>query len=777
MDSISGGSGSTQYGVEKLVGTNYKYWRMCMEAYLQGQDLWDLVSGADSVVPDDIPENAEARRKWKIKCGKALFALRTSISREYIDHVRDVDSPREVWGTLERLFTKKNTARLQLLENDLATLTQGGMSISEYFLKVKNICSEISQLDMDEPISEARLRRYLIRGLRKEYMPFVTSVQGWAVQPSVEELENLLSNQEALAKQISRKSIYEADGVLFSKWKLKEKENSKAGVGGDKYSAKSSTSNADSSTTPQQKYSSKKCYRCGKIGHIKKYCRVKLVKANTACENDDSDKLKWEQCFSIETAQKQGKELGASDQIEAFVNYVDYKKEWILDSGCSHHVTGNSELVSNIHKHNGDRVIITADNSIHPVVNEGTANINAHGSMNSGVVLKDVYHVPGLKKNLVSVSQITDSGKYVLFGPKDVMVLDKLKNVEADILLVGEKKESLFVMSAGEAYVKQTSKNDRAAIWHARLGHVGYQMLQQISSKKLLDGVPVLKDVHTNVVCQGCQYGKSHRLPFKRSLNRKNIMKGWRCMDPETKKFLTSRDVVFDEVSSFPKGVESAQFLPETSTPFSPIRQIEDTPDNVSVSSNFDNDGHTMSTLRRSTRERRQPDYFKDYEVGLNQCSVTSCFLVGAINGSEPCCYDEARGISKWEVAMQEEITALMKNETWELVPKSKDCEPVTCKCMFVKMESGKRVVVLLYVDDMIITGNNEDEISRLKNDLSIRFEMKNLGEVGCFLGLEVERSEDGFFVSQKGYAKNLFTKALAESKFERFRAALGMLD
>ncbi|KAK3039236.1 hypothetical protein RJ639_027940 [Escallonia herrerae] len=119
-----GGSGSTQYGVEKLVGTNYKYWRMCMEAYLQGQDLWVLVSGADSEVPDDIPENAEARQKWKIKCGKALFALRTSVSKEYIDHVRDVDSPRKVWETLERLFTKKNTARLQLLENDLATLTQ-----------------------------------------------------------------------------------------------------------------------------------------------------------------------------------------------------------------------------------------------------------------------------------------------------------------------------------------------------------------------------------------------------------------------------------------------------------------------------------------------------------------------------------------------------------------------------------------------------------------------------------------------------------------------------
>ncbi|KAK2991021.1 hypothetical protein RJ640_005503 [Escallonia rubra] len=66
----------------------------------------------------------------------------------------------------------------------------------------------------------------------------------------------------------------------------------------------------------------------------------------------------------------------------------------------------------------------------------------------------------------------------------------------------------------------------------------------------------------------------------------------------------------------------------------------------------------------------------------------------------------------------------------------------------------------------MIITGDNEDEISRLKNDLSIRFEMKNLGEVGCFLGLEVERSEDGFFVSQKGYAKSLLERfSMGEAK------------
>lgn len=75
MELANGGSSSNaQFGAEKLVGTNYKYWRMCMEAYLLGQDLWDLIVGAEADIPANTPENAEPRRKWKIKCGKALFA-------------------------------------------------------------------------------------------------------------------------------------------------------------------------------------------------------------------------------------------------------------------------------------------------------------------------------------------------------------------------------------------------------------------------------------------------------------------------------------------------------------------------------------------------------------------------------------------------------------------------------------------------------------------------------------------------------------------------------
>lgn len=461
-----------------------------MEAYLQGQDLWDLVTGVDAI-PADNPENVEPRRKWKIKCGKALFALRSSISKDFIDHVRDVSSPKEVWETLERIFSKKNTARLQLLENELASITQEGMSISEYFLRVKSICAEISELDMDEKISEARLRRFLIRGLKKEYNPFVTSIQGWATQPSVEELESLLSNQEALAKQMAKNS--DSEDVLFSKGK------------------------SDSIRYPNK--STIKCYRYGQIGHIKKNCRVKLSRANIAGELEDDDEIKWEQCFTTEEID--GTNKTSAELLQALSNHESCR-EWIIDSGCSHHVTGDDSLLSEARQHKGERVIVTADNSTYPVAKEGVIKISTND--NNAIRLNDVFHVPGLKRNLISVSQITNSGKYVLFGPNDVKVLANVKTIDADVVTSGERKGSLFVMSAGEAYVKKTSQTDSATIWHARLGHLSYQLLKEISSKKLVDGIPSLQNVREDVICQGCQFGKSHRLPFMKSSNRRSSM-------------------------------------------------------------------------------------------------------------------------------------------------------------------------------------------------------------------------------------------------------------
>ena len=102
------------------------------------------------------------------------------------------------------MLYRKNEARLQILGNELANLTQGNFSIVECFLKIKKLCFEISLLNSEEAISKARMRKIVICGLKSEYILFVTSIQGWAQQPSCEEFENLFSSQELLAKQLAR---------------------------------------------------------------------------------------------------------------------------------------------------------------------------------------------------------------------------------------------------------------------------------------------------------------------------------------------------------------------------------------------------------------------------------------------------------------------------------------------------------------------------------------------------------------------------------------------
>ena len=59
-----------------------------MESYLQGQDLWEIVAGGETTPP----ENAEALRKWKINAGKALFAIKTNIEEEMLEHIRHVNT-------------------------------------------------------------------------------------------------------------------------------------------------------------------------------------------------------------------------------------------------------------------------------------------------------------------------------------------------------------------------------------------------------------------------------------------------------------------------------------------------------------------------------------------------------------------------------------------------------------------------------------------------------------------------------------------------------------
>lgn len=71
---------------------------------------------------------------------------------------------------------------------------------------------------------------------------------------------------------------------------------------------------------------------------------------------------------------------------------------------------------------------------------------------------------------------------------------------------------------------------------------------------------------------------------------------------------------------------------------------------------------------------------------------------------------------------------------------------------VFYKHSEQYIIALAVYVDDIIITGDNEQEIARLKKGLGEAFEVKDLGRLKYFLGIEVARSKKGIALSYRKY-------------------------
>ena len=60
-----------------------------------------------------------------------------------------------------------------------------------------------------------------------------------------------------------------------------------------------------------------------------------------------------------------------------------------------------------------------------------------------------------------------------------------------------------------------------------------------------------------------------------------------------------------------------------------------------------------------------------------------------------------------------------------------------------MKVINGSLMIIVLYVDDLLITGSSKDEIASLKDAMNHAFSMTHLGSLSQFLGLELSQTKD----------------------------------
>ncbi|GJU80036.1 retrovirus-related pol polyprotein from transposon TNT 1-94 [Tanacetum coccineum] len=186
--------------------------------------------------------------------------------------------------------------------------------------------------------------------------------------------------------------------------------------------------------------SDRKCFRCGDLNHLIRECLKPL-----------------------------------KDKNQRAIIEVDLEpNEWINDSGCSKHMTGNRKLFSTYKAYNGE-------------------------------------HVDNLGFNLLSVGQICDSKCKVIFSKNDSGIIK-----EGKVICRGIRKKGLFVMKLGnkpEEKICLAAIDKNSTLWHRRLSHANMHLIQSLASKELVRNLTKLKfDQH---FCDACKIGKQAHTSHK----------------------------------------------------------------------------------------------------------------------------------------------------------------------------------------------------------------------------------------------------------------------
>ena len=78
---------------------------------------------------------------------------------------------------------------------------------------------------------------------------------------------------------------------------------------------------------------------------------------------------------------------------------------------------------------------------------------------------------------------------------------------------------------------------------------------------------------------------------------------------------------------------------------------------------------------------------------------------------------------------------------------------------LYVKHNGADILIISLYVDDLLVTGNKKCVVEEFKQEMMEIFEMTDLGLITFFLGMEIKQNENELFIYQKKYAREILKK------------------
>ncbi|KAL1211506.1 Retrovirus-related Pol polyprotein from transposon TNT 1-94 [Cardamine amara subsp. amara] len=217
-------------------------------------------------------------------------------------------------------------------------------------------------------------------------------------------------------------------------------------------------------------------------------------------------------CWKKQKEEKQASFVEQEDvQPRLFMAYKSHdvsKTVWYLDSGCSNHMTGIKSMFREIDESHKLKVKLGDDKEVQVEGRGVVAVQNGDGNIK---LIYDVYYIPDLAQNLLSVGQMVENNCSVFFDGNVCVIKDKKSSFT--LAMVRKASNNLYPleMSSVEASALVSKVSEDSKLWHLRYGHLHENGLKVLNQKDMVVGLPKIDGLE---LCEGCIYGKQTRRSF-----------------------------------------------------------------------------------------------------------------------------------------------------------------------------------------------------------------------------------------------------------------------
>ena len=317
--------------------------------------------------------------------------------------------------------------------------------------------------------------------------------------------EDIVGRLKAFEERILGDDTHEQQGTLL--YSNSDQSNRGRGRGSNRGRGRGNRgrgrgrSSSNERTKEKKDYSQIECFNCHKKGHFASVCPDKK----------DDQELNQAETEVADAALYMHEVVFLNEEKVIPKTYEASKKEegiWYLDNGTSNHMTGERSYFSELNEKVKGKMKF-GDGSCVSI--NGKGSILFEAKTGEQKLLTDIYFIPDLRSNILSLRQATEQGFEVRMKDDYLTLQDPNGKL---LVKVPRSTNRLYKISLkiGKPACLLAKHDEDTWKWHARLGHVSFKTIKSMSSHDMVLGLPNIEG--EKKMCDSCLVEKQTRQAF-----------------------------------------------------------------------------------------------------------------------------------------------------------------------------------------------------------------------------------------------------------------------